>query len=87
MTNGHHRPDTGKRKSQIIEEEEEDDYVGRGGGGLEGQDEEEEIEEVDAFPAVQLGRGERVQSITILDDDDDEVDEDVFNSRNTTRRD
>ncbi|KIV94688.1 hypothetical protein PV10_02432 [Exophiala mesophila] len=84
MTNGLHRPDTGKRKSQIIEEEEEDDYPGHGGGGLEGHDEEDEIEEVDAFPAVKLGRGERVQSITILDEDDDAVDEDVFNSRTTT---
>jgi hypothetical protein len=50
------RSNKARRKSQIIEEEEE-----------EGEN-EEAIEEVDAFDPVDLARGERVHSITIWDD-------------------
>lgn len=78
--NGHKRQNSGKRKSQIIEEEEEDEF-GSGRNRLAEDDEqEEEIEEVDAFAAVQLGRGERVQSITILNDSADEDDATVKGS-------
>lgn len=63
----------GKRKSQIIEEEEEDE----GGGRTIGEEDEEEIEEVDAFPAIQLNKGERVESITIWNDAVEEANADV----------
>jgi serine/threonine protein kinase len=56
-----------KRKSQIIEEEEEEEDEQQGGTLLE-EDEDEEVEEVDDFPAVQLGKGERLNSITIWND-------------------
>ena len=49
------RSNKARRKSQIIEEEEEGEN-------------EETIEEVDAFDPVDLARGERVHSITIWDD-------------------
>jgi hypothetical protein len=61
-----------RRKSQIIEEEEEDGL----GHGVIGEEEEDEVEEVDAFQAVELGKGERVQSITIWDDVEGEAEGD-----------
>ncbi|KEF63015.1 serine/threonine protein kinase [Exophiala aquamarina CBS 119918] len=67
LMNGHKRQNSSKRKSQIIEEEEEDEQHRIGE-----EEEDEDIEEVDAFAAVKLGRGERVQSITILNDAIDE---------------
>lgn len=48
--------DKSRRKSQIIEEEEEEEA------------EDGDIEEVDQFPPVEVGRGESVHSITIWDD-------------------
>lgn len=56
----------GRRKSQIIEEEEEEE------GGEEEGEPSDEVEEVDAFQAVELGKGERVQSITIWNDDENQ---------------
>lgn len=53
-----------KRKSQIIEEEEEDaeqHHTLR----EEEEEEEDEVEEVEAFQAIELNKGERVESITI----------------------
>jgi len=79
--NGHKRQNSSKRKSQIIEEEEEDDQHPIG------EEEEEDIEEVDAFAAVKLGRGERVQSITILNDPTDEDDMTVKGSPEHQRKD
>ena len=60
LRDGVGRRGSGKRKSQIIEEEEED-----GEGTLREEDEEEEIEEVETFPAIELNKGEKVESITI----------------------
>ncbi|EXJ81420.1 CAMK/CAMKL/MARK protein kinase [Capronia epimyces CBS 606.96] len=79
---------SGKRKSQIIEEEDEDeDNVAANGGrtgvldedaeGAEDED-EDEIEEVDAFHAIELNKGERVQSITIWNDAVEEGDEEAY---------
>ncbi|KAJ9633512.1 hypothetical protein H2204_006895 [Knufia peltigerae] len=60
----------GRRKSQIIEEEEEEEEEG---GEIEEEGEpSDEVEEVDAFQAVELGKGERVQSITIWNDGEDQ---------------
>ncbi|KAK5293405.1 hypothetical protein LTR99_009851 [Exophiala xenobiotica] len=67
-----------RRKSQIIEEEEEDGL----GHGVIGEEEEDEVEEVDAFQAVELGKGERVQSITIWDDVEGEGDDVVGGLKN-----
>lgn len=80
--NGHKRQNSSKRKSQIIEEEEEDDQHRIGE-----EEEDEDIEEVDAFAAVKLGRGERVQSITILNDPTDEDDTTVKGSPGHERKD
>lgn len=52
------RPRPQQRKSMIITEEEEEPAEG----------EEEEIEEVEAFPPVNLRRGESVHSIVFIDD-------------------
>ncbi|KAK4940452.1 hypothetical protein LTR10_019436 [Elasticomyces elasticus] len=60
LRDGVGRRGSGKRKSQIIEEEEEDPE-----GTLREEDEEEEIEEVETFPAIELNKGEKVESITI----------------------
>ena len=59
--NVHRKGSTSKRKSQIIEEEEEDDPTVL-------EEEEEEVEEVESFSDVQLGKGERLSSITIWND-------------------
>jgi hypothetical protein len=58
-------------------------------GGLpeeEEEEDEEEIEEVDAFqsPELDLAKGERVQSITILDEGDEDGDGMTFHDRATT---
>jgi len=55
------RSNKARRKSQVIEEEDEEE------GGEEDEN-EDAIEEVDAFDPVDLARGERVHSITIWDD-------------------
>jgi hypothetical protein len=83
--NGHKRQNSGKRKSQIIEEEDEDEH-GSNRHQI-GEEEDEEIEEVDAFAAVKLGRGERVQSITILNDPADEDDATMKGSPGDKRKD
>ena len=53
------RSEGNRRKSQIIEEEEED------------EENDEGVEEVDQFEPVDLGRGERVHSITVFEDGHD----------------
>ncbi|KIX00469.1 uncharacterized protein Z518_10609 [Rhinocladiella mackenziei CBS 650.93] len=62
------RRDSGKRKSQIIEEEEEEETGTRHGYGMTEEEDDEDIEEVDAFRAIELNKGERVESITIWND-------------------
>jgi len=90
------RGGSGKRKSQIIEEEEDEgDQDGQGNGHIDGRalgEEEEEIEEVDAFQAIQLNKGERVQSITIWNDavedaeTEEAIDDDHDENNETTRK-
>ncbi|KAI1621638.1 serine/threonine protein kinase [Exophiala viscosa] len=63
------RRGSGKRKSLIIEEEEED-----GEGTLREEDEEEDIEEVETFPAIELNKGEKVESITIWNEGVEDAD-------------
>lgn len=58
----------GKRKSVIVEEDEEEAENEYNNGVLAEEDEEEEIEEVDAFDEPILSRGERLDSITFIDE-------------------
>jgi hypothetical protein len=60
-----------KRKSVIVEEdEEEEEEQYQHNGILEEEEEDEEVEEVDDFeePVVDVSRGERLDSITFIDD-------------------
>ncbi|OAG42091.1 hypothetical protein AYO21_03545 [Fonsecaea monophora] len=61
VAGGGRRNSSSKRKNQIIEEEEEDEQA------VIGED-DEDVEEVDAFHAVHLNKGERLDSITIWND-------------------
>ena len=57
-----------KRKSVIVEEDEEEEAENEYNNGDLAEEDEEEIEEVDAFDEPVLSRGERLDSITFIDE-------------------